>query len=171
MAQPEPTEAELNAGVDDATGTDAGSEPSKPATKPAAKKSAPARKLPKMKSPDSSQKLIVGCMVIATANTVFANMRKEKAKKPAPRIVVGGFAVAIALLFMSELQAEFAEALAVVILVASLVGPNGTELINAVTRLVGGGSGGGNRSGSLVRWANHPDGFVPSPGGAATQKS
>lgn len=135
MAQPEPTETELNAGVENATGEQSGQNKPKadkvPATAPRAQ-----RKMPKMKSPDSSQKLILGCMAIATANTVFANMRKKGERKPAPRIVIGGMAVAIALLFLSELQQEFAEALAVVILVASLVGPNGTELINAISELV-----------------------------------
>jgi hypothetical protein len=137
MAQPEPSDAEINAGTSDAATPEPKPEPaSEPASKPKAKTGGHMPATLK-RSPDSSQKLIVGCMVIATANTVFANMRRENKKVPAPRIVIGGFAVAIALLFMSELQSEFAEALALVILLASLVGPNGTEIINAVTNLVG----------------------------------
>jgi hypothetical protein len=132
MAQPEPTEAELNEGTSDAKTSS-----SKASSEPKGKSSSNGSHIPAVlkRSPDSSQKLIVASIAIATANTVFANMRKEDSKVPAPRIVIGGFAVAIGLLFLSELQSEFAEAMALVILVASLVGPNGTELVNAVTNL------------------------------------
>jgi hypothetical protein len=140
MAQPEPTDAEINAGTPDAVKDTPKPEPaSEPASKPKPSRAKSGGHMPTVlkRSPDSSQKLIVAAMAIATANTVFANMRRENKKVPAPRIVIGGFAVAIGLLFMSELQSEFAEAMALVILVASLVGPNGTEIINAVTNLVG----------------------------------
>jgi len=83
-----------------------------------------------------SQKLVLGAMAVGTTSTVVAQVRKDQ-KNQIPRTILAGFVIAIALLFLSEGQTELAEAIAILIMIASLIGPNGTEIINLVSKLVG----------------------------------
>lgn len=74
---------------------------------------------------------------------------------PAIRVGVGGFALTIGLLVVSEFQPALASSVAILVMVASLLGPNGVALfdtvmktINRPTTAAAAGSGG---SGSTQR--------------------
>jgi len=82
-----------------------------------------------------SQKLVLGAMAVGTTSTVVAQIRQND-KGKIPRTVLAGFVVAIALLFLSESQAELADSIAVLIMVAALIGPNGNEIMGLVNKLV-----------------------------------
>lgn len=82
-----------------------------------------------------SQKLVLGAIAVGTGSTVVAEIRKDK-KGDIPRTIFAGFVVAILLLFLSEGQEELADSLALLIMVAAIIGPNGTELIGLVNKLV-----------------------------------
>lgn len=83
------------------------------------------------------QTVIIVSTAVATGSTVVANLVSTKSRTPAPRIVLGGFALTVGLLVMSEFQPDLAEAFAILLMIAALVGPNGTELFKLVTRLSG----------------------------------
>jgi inorganic pyrophosphatase/exopolyphosphatase len=82
-----------------------------------------------------SQKLVLGAMAVGTTSTVVAQIRKNERGK-IPRTVLAGFVVAIALLFLSESQTDLADSIAVLIMVAALIGPNGTEILGLINKLV-----------------------------------
>lgn len=80
-----------------------------------------------------SQPLIVGSIAIGTTNTIINQIQKHEGSK-LPRTVFGGFAVAVGLLFLSELSDDLATSLALLIMVASLVGSSGA-LANLISKL------------------------------------
>jgi len=88
----------------------------------------------------SPQQIIVLSVGVATANNVVANATKADSKPWFP-VVMGGLGISVGLLIASEFQSEVATGFAVLILVASLIGPNGTALANLLVNLTGGSMG------------------------------
>ena len=82
-----------------------------------------------------SQNLVLGAISVATTSTVISEIRKDR-KDQIPRTVLAGFVVAIALLFLSESQGNLSDSLAILIMVAAIIGPNGSEAINLFNKLV-----------------------------------
>lgn len=145
MPQPEPSDAEINEGT-----SDAGSGDSKPQSEQQRIKSAVTGKKRKpLPSPGANQKFILGSMALIVTNNVVANLANSEAKTPAPKIVIGGFALTVGMLIMSEFQPELARALVIVMLIASFVGPNGTALLNLITKLTQGRPQVGTRNPNL----------------------
>ncbi len=82
-----------------------------------------------------SQGLILGSMAVATTSTTVKQIRKSESTK-IPRTVFAGLMLAVVLLFLSEGQPELAESVALLIMVAALIG-TGAEAINLGNKLVG----------------------------------
>ena len=96
--------------------------------------------------------LILGAMTVTVVETTVAALASDTASKVAPvRILIGGYLVTVALLIGSDVNEEVAQAFALLIMLASIFGPNGTTVAKVVTRVTGGksklttsgGSGGG----------------------------
>lgn len=82
----------------------------------------------------NQQNIILGSMAIAVGNNVVANLNRSEPTPWFPT-VVGGFALTAGLLVASEFQPTIAQGFAVLILFASLLGPNGTALVNLIVKL------------------------------------
>ena len=82
-----------------------------------------------------TQAIILASMSVAVGNTVVSSLTTEQVRAPAPRILIGGFVATIGLLVASEAYPQIAESLAILIMLATLFGPNGTALVNTITRL------------------------------------
>lgn len=85
----------------------------------------------------AGQPIIIGCMAVAVLDTTIVDLRKSTNKSPAFRIILGGFVVTVALLVVSDSQPEIAETVALLILLATLFGPNGTALADLLAKLTG----------------------------------
>lgn len=79
--------------------------------------------------------MIIGCMAVAILDTTINDLRSNTNKSPAFKIILGGFVVTVTLLIVSDSQPEIAETMALLILLATLFGPNGTALADLATKL------------------------------------
>lgn len=70
-----------------------------------------------------SQPLIIGAITIAVLDTTVADLRSTTGNTPAFRIIIGGFVVVITLLAVSDYSEELADSFAILILLATLIGP------------------------------------------------
>lgn len=82
-----------------------------------------------------AQMVILGSVGISVANNTVANLMRSNDRVPPLRPLVGGFFLASGLLVLSEFKPEPAKAIAILVLVASLIGPNGTALISLAEKL------------------------------------
>lgn len=95
-----------------------------------------------------SQPYIVGAMVVAVADTALSGIINEGNRVPPMRVIVGGWAVTVGLLVLADNHDAFASAMATLILLATLAGPNNDGLFKSLGNAVGytasgsGGSGG-----------------------------
>ena len=86
-----------------------------------------------------SQPLIIGAVSLAVIDTAVSDLRKSTgAKAPQFKIIIGGFVVVVVLLALSDSQEELADSIAIVILLATLFGPNAGALATLITKLTGG---------------------------------
>lgn len=86
-----------------------------------------------------SQPLIIGAVSVAVADTVITDLRNTQTSNvPALRIIVGGVVVMVVLLAVSDSHEEIADSVAILILLATLIGPKGGALATTLNRLVGG---------------------------------
>lgn len=86
-----------------------------------------------------SQTVILSSMTIAVVAALTTNIASKSETKGSPvRIVIGGYLVTVGLLLGSEVNEKVAEGFAILILTASLFGPNGDVFANLITRTVGG---------------------------------
>lgn len=81
-----------------------------------------------------TQTIIVASMTVAVVNATVASLSKSQTKGPPARIIIGGWVLTVGLLLGSEAQPGIAESIAVLVLFASLFGPNGTVLADALTK-------------------------------------
>lgn len=84
------------------------------------------------------QALIIGGMSIAILDTTIQDLKTHSNRGPAIKVILGGFIVTVTLLIVSDSQPELAESLALLILLATLFGPNGTALTDLVTKVTSG---------------------------------
>ena len=81
---------------------------------------------------------ILGAMTVTIAESTVASLSNKSGKMPATKIIIGGYLVTVALLIGSDINAEVAEGFALLIMLASVFGPNGTTLAKLITRVTGG---------------------------------
>lgn len=84
-----------------------------------------------------ASKKILLAMAVTVAVTAIGNMRKDKKRTPDPRILIGGFAATIMLLVASEFSDDIPEGLAILSMIATLVGPNGEatwDMVNNISK-------------------------------------
>lgn len=84
-----------------------------------------------------SQPLIIASVTIAMADTAITDLRKSGASVPALRIVFGGVIIMVVLLAVSDFNEEIADSVAILILLATLIGPKGGALNTLLGKLVG----------------------------------
>lgn len=83
-----------------------------------------------------SQAIILASMTVVTIDSGIHSLTSNKtARVPESRIVIGGFLVTIGLLVFSEFNEELSEAMAILILLATIFGPSGGSLTKLVERL------------------------------------
>lgn len=82
--------------------------------------------------------VILGAMTVAVADSALANMQRTKSPYPTAKIVVGGWVVAIGLLAISDRHPSFARTTALLIMFATLAGPNNTALLSTLSHATGG---------------------------------
>lgn len=85
-----------------------------------------------------SQPLIIGAVSLAVIDTTIVDLKGSTSKSPTFKIVLGGFIVMVVLLALSDSQEELADSLALLILLATLVGPKGGALSDLLTKLTAG---------------------------------
>lgn len=140
MPQPTPTDAEMNAGVDEPTPKKSAS---RKATKPATikqKVKGPGRQIPLVRSysPDQAQKVILAAMLVVVLTSALSAITDKKGSKyPPAKILIGGFGATVILLVFSEFKPGIARSLAILAMVASLVGPNGTVITDTLVKVTG----------------------------------
>jgi len=83
-----------------------------------------------------AQPVIAASMGAAVAVNTVAALKASDAPLPGPRLIAGGFIVTVSLLLLSEVQPNIATSLALLIVVASLIGPNGPVFLKWLTDLV-----------------------------------
>lgn len=86
-----------------------------------------------------SQPLIIGAVSLAAIDTVVTDLRgkSKDSNSPSFRIVIGGFVTIVALLALSDYNEELADTLALIILLATLFGPNGGGLADFLNKAMG----------------------------------
>lgn len=84
-----------------------------------------------------SQPLIIGAVTIAAIDTVITDLQSNDNKGPQFRILIGGFVVMVTLLALSDANEQLADSLALIILLATLVGPKGGALSKTIIKLTG----------------------------------
>ena len=90
----------------------------------------------------STQTVILASMTVAVSgNAISAVVESDNRSEMAPAIKVGaaGLALTVGLLVVSEFQPKIASSVAILLMVASLLGPKGTALFDAIMRAVNGG--------------------------------
>lgn len=84
-----------------------------------------------------SQPLIIGAVGVAILDTTITDLTDHNTSNgPSFRIVIGGFVVMVGLLALSDAAEELADAMAILILVGTLVGPKGGALSTLVSKMV-----------------------------------
>src|SRR3954466_14375373 len=86
-----------------------------------------------------SQPLIIGAVGVALLDTTITDLTDhDTANGPSFRIILGGFVVMVSLLALSDVSEELADSMAILILVATLIGPKGGALSKVINKAVGG---------------------------------
>lgn len=85
-----------------------------------------------------SQPLIIASISIAVVDTAITDLRKNDTHQvPALRIVAGGVVVMVVLLALSDANEQVADSIAILILLATLIGPKGGAISTLLSKLIG----------------------------------
>lgn len=87
-----------------------------------------------------SQPLVLGAMAVAVADTSINYLSKstsEQVRTPPIKVIVGGLVVTVGLLVISEQNEKFADSMALLIMLATVFGPNGNALAKAIDKVAG----------------------------------
>ena len=88
----------------------------------------------------SKELTIVGAMGTATVLSLVHDLTHvhRGSRAPAIAIPIGGFMATVGLLALSGPVPDVAVGFALLVLIASMIGPNGQEFVNMLNNLVGG---------------------------------
>jgi hypothetical protein len=87
-----------------------------------------------------SKPLILASMAFVTVDTGIASLKKSgsASRIPPVRVLVGGWFTTVLLLVLAESQEKIADGLALLMLIATLTGPNNTALLTAISNVTTG---------------------------------
>ena len=78
---------------------------------------------------NKSQAVILGCMAVSLTETLVGGVIGDVPHTSVIRTFIGGYVVTMGLLITSEMNPQFAESFAILILLASTFGPNGEPFL------------------------------------------
>lgn len=84
-----------------------------------------------------SQPLIIGAISIAVIDTTIADLTDSDSNGPQLKIIIGGFVVLVTLLALSDYREDIADSLAILILLATVIGPKGGAISHLIDKLTG----------------------------------
>lgn len=85
---------------------------------------------------DSSpaQSIILGTMAVTVIDAIVSNLQTTQSRVPASRILIGGYLATMILLIGSDVAPELAEATSILVMIGSLLGPDGGAFIKLISK-------------------------------------